>query len=245
MWLYLVAHGKFIAKKPDIRKLDKPNIRSSYQTQGGGTLPRKTAPNTNNTSRNNVVPISTEQKPAKPSHGRGGKDNFPQSRAGLIQTEEDRQFVSTLLSEVLTEYNRPRVKSNEELTERLADYFDRCAATGQVPTVEEMCMSTGFGYSYIHDIETGRRKGFSPDTADIIKKAKNFLMTFDAKLAVSGKMNFLAYCFRAKNYYGMVDKQEHVISPQAQDETQYNAEDIMKRYVLDDPNTIETTAEDT
>lgn len=209
-------------------------------------MPRKTS-NTdtpNGAAPNNVVPIKTRTENAKPTRGRGGKDNFPSSRAGLIQTEEDRQFVSTLLSEVLTEYNRPRVKSNEELTERLADYFDRCATTGQVPTVEEMCMCTGYGYSYIHDIETGRRKGFSPDTADIIKKAKNFLMTFDAKLAVSGKMNFLAYCFRAKNYYGMVDKQEHVITPTVQDETQYNEQDILKRYVLDDPNTIETTAED-
>lgn len=37
------------------------------------------------------------------------------------------------------------------------------------------------------------------------------MRTFDAKLVVSGKMNFLAYCFRAKNYYGMVDKVEHEV----------------------------------
>ena len=202
-------------------------------------MPRK-----NETGTDNIVPINTEQKPAKPLRGRGGKDNFPSSRAGLIQTEEDRQFVSKLLGEVLAEYNRPRVKNDEELAERLSDYFDRCVKTGQVPTVEELFLSTGFSYWYMHDIEVGKRKGFSPETAQIIKKAKAFLMTFDAKLAVSGKMNFLAYCFRAKNYYGMVDKQEHVITPTTQDETQYNAEDIMKRYVLDDPNTIETTAED-
>ncbi len=39
------------------------------------------------------------------------------------------------------------------------------------------------------------------------------MQTFDAKLVVSGKLNFLAYCFRAKNYYGMVDKQEMVLTP--------------------------------
>jgi hypothetical protein len=187
------------------------------------------------------VSINETQKPKMKNRGAPP----PQSRAGLIQTEEDRQFVSKLLGEVLIEYNRPRVKNDEELAERLDDYFTRCAITGQVPTVEEMMLSTGFGHSYMNDIESGRRKGFTPDTAAILKKAKNFMATFDAKLAVSGKMNFLAYCFRAKNYYGMVDKQEHVITPTTQDETQYNAEDIMKRYVLDDPNTIETTAEDT
>lgn len=203
---------------------------------------KQNSPNTNNSEPNNVVPINTEQR--KPSRGRGGKDNFPTSRAGLIQTEEDRQFVAKLLTEVLTEYTRPRVKNDEELQERLSDYFDRCAANGQTPTVEEMCMSTGFGHSYINDIECGRRKGFSPDTAVIIKKAKNFMATFDAKLAVSGKMNFLAYCFRAKNYYGMVDKQEHVITPTTGEEKELDREDIMKRYMLDENQPIETTAED-
>ena len=198
-------------------------------------MPRK-----NGSDTDNIVSINKTQKPKMKNRGAPP----PQSRAGLIQTEEDRQFVSKLLGEVLTEYNRPRVKNDEELAERLDDYFTRCAITGQVPTVEEMMLSTGFGHSYMNDIESGRRKGFTPDTAAILKKAKNFMATFDAKLAVSGKMNFLAYCFRAKNYYGMVDKQEHVITPTTQDETQYNAEDIMKRYVLDDPNTIETTAED-
>ena len=198
-------------------------------------MPRK-----NGSDTDNIVSINETQKPKMKNRGAPP----PQSRAGLIQTEEDRQFVSKLLGEVLTEYNRPRVKNDEELAERLDDYFTRCAITGQVPTVEEMMLSTGFGHSYMNDIESGRRKGFTPDTAAILKKAKNFMATFDAKLAVSGKMNFLAYCFRAKNYYGMVDKQEHVITPTTQDETQYNAEDIMKRYVLDDPNTIETTAED-
>ena len=180
----------------------------------------------------------------KPTRGRGGKGNFPNSRAGLIQTEDDRQFVSKLLGEVLTEYTRPRVKNDDELRDRLSNYFDMCATTGQVPTVEEMCLTTGYTYWWFNDIVTGRRKGFTPETAEILKKARAFLMTFDAKLAVSGKMNFLAYCFRAKNYYGMVDKQEHVITPNTAEETEYSREDLMKRYIQDSSAPIETTAED-
>ena len=180
---------------------------------------------------------------AKPTRGRGGKGNFPNSRAGLIQTEEDRQFVAGLLQEVLVEYKQPKVKSDEELQDRLNDYFSRCAASGQIPTVEEMAMSTGFGRQYLLDIEQGRRKGFSPDTAIIIKKAKEFLATFDAKLVVTGKMNFLAYCFRSKNYYGMSDKSEYVISATQQDESTFSAEDMAKRYMVDD-GAVETTFAD-
>lgn len=166
------------------------------------------------------------------------------SRAGVIQTEEDRQFVSTLLHEVLTEYRQPKVRSDQELQERLDSYFKRCADSGQLPTVEEMCMSTGYSDAMIWDMETGRRKGFSPETADIIKKAKAFLKTFDAKLVVTGKMNFLAYCFRAKNYYGMSDKQEYVLTPNNKSETEYSADDLRKIYGDGDSGTVETTFSD-
>ena len=148
--------------------------------------------------------------------GRGSKNNFPNSRAGLIQTNEDRAFVSKLIGEVLVEYRQPKVKTADELTERLDDYFSRCAQTGQVPTVEEMCMTTGYAQSTIWDWENGRCNPPEPRMTEIIKKSKGFLKTFDAKLVVSGKLNFLAYCFRAKNYYDMNEKSEIILTPNTQ-----------------------------
>ena len=145
--------------------------------------------------------------------GRGGNANFPNSRAGLVTTAEDRALVSKLLGEVMVEYKQPKVKTDEELAQRISDYFERCTMTGQIPTVEEMCMSTGFSQEACYGWEVGKRGGFSSETGKIIKKAKAFLKSFDAKLAVSGKLNFLTYCFRAKNYYSMTDKQEVVITP--------------------------------
>jgi len=165
----------------------------------------------------------------KPMRGRGGKANFPSAKVA-VETEEDRQLVSKLLTEVLVEYRQPKVKSDQELAERLNDYFIRCANSGQVPTVEEMAMSTGYCIQAVWDWETGRTKGFSPMTREIIKKAKDMLKTFDAKLVISGKLNFLAYCFRAKNYYGMVDKQEITVAP-TQPQEEYSVEDIKKRYL--------------
>lgn len=168
----------------------------------------------------------------KPSRGRGGKHNFPAAKPP-IETEEDRALVKKLLGEVLVEHKQPRVKSDEELAERLNDYFVRCAESGQIPTVEEMCMSTGYTYATCYDWEVGRNKGFSSETSNIIKKAKDVLKTFDAKLVISGKLNFLAYCFRAKNYYGMADKTEYVITPNTQQTDDYSADDIRKRYLTD------------
>ena len=180
--------------------------------------------------------VAAEQK--KPTRGRGGKGNFPNAKVA-VTTEEDKRLVGQLLSEVLTERKKERVKSDDELVERLNNYFVHCATTGQIPTVEEMAMSTGYSISTVWDWEVGRNKGFSAETSDIIKKAKDVLKTFDAKLVISGKLNFLAYCFRAKNYYGMVDKAEYVLTPNQQQPSDYDAEDIRKRY-LSDSTTIDS-----
>lgn len=164
------------------------------------------------------------------TRGRGGNANFPSSRNGLIKTDEDRALVSKIMTEILVEYRQPKVKSDEELAYRLDDYFQRCANSGQIPTIEEMCMSTGYTQGMIWEWETGRKNGFSPETAVIIKKAKEICKTFDAKLVVAGKLNFLAYCFRAKNYYGMVDKQEHTLIATNDSGNDYDAEQIKRLY---------------
>ena len=173
----------------------------------------------------------------KPTRGRGGKSNFPNAKP-RIETDEDKALVSKLLNEVIIEARQPKVKSDEELIQRIDDYFVRCANNSQIPTVEEMCLSTGYTYSTCYDWETGRRKGFSDSTANIIKKAKETLKTFDAKLVISGKLNFLAYCFRAKNYYGMVDKQEMVLTPNTNQEADYNVDDIKKRLSANNPTLL-------
>lgn len=179
------------------------------------------------TKKSTAVAKTTGNKPEK---GRGGKRNFPQCLPDL-SSDEDRALVSQLLSEVLVEYRQPRVKSDEELTGRFDAYFNRCAQTGQTPTVEELYLSSGYSISTVEDWYYGRNKGFSPETSSIIKKAKSFMRTFDAKLVVAGKLNFLAYCFRAKNYYGMVDKQEVVLTPNQPQIEGLTPEQLQQKYI--------------
>ena len=114
------------------------------------------------------------------------------SNKKLLAQYEDKSFIGKIVSETLVAYKQPKVKSNAELAQRLSDYFTFCAQNNVIPTVEEMCLYTGLNLT----------------TAEIIKKAKAFMRVFDAKLVVSGKMNPVTYIFRAKNYYGMTDKQE-------------------------------------
>lgn len=63
--------------------------------------------------------------------------------------------------------------------------------------------------------------------ADVIKKAKDFIATMEAELARDGEINSTVYIFRAKNHFGMVDKQEVVVTPNAKMEEPMNAEEIV------------------
>ena len=167
----------------------------------------------------------------------------PQVRRGFGETAEDKALISKLLTEAFDAYKQTKVKNDEELAERWDKYFKMCAETGQVPTVEEMAMYTGYTYATVYDWEMGRRNGFSAETANIVKKAKEYLKMFDAKLVMSGRSNPIVYFFRAKNYYNMRDQQDITIIPTTQNDGEYSAEDITKRY-LEDGRKVETTFTD-
>lgn len=64
--------------------------------------------------------------------------------------------------------------------------------------------------------------------SDVVKTAKDFIATLEAELARDGEINSTVYIFRAKNHFGMVDKQEVVVTPNNQMEIPMNAEEIIK-----------------
>jgi hypothetical protein len=110
-------------------------------------------------------------------------------------------------------YKQPPVTNDNELCDRLAWYFMRCADTGQLITFEKMCLAMGYEKAWLSDIISGRRSGFTSETAKILKKATEFCASCDGELALQSKIQPVVYMFRAKNFYDMADKQEHVITP--------------------------------
>ncbi len=165
--------------------------------------------------------MATKNTPAEatknqPATGRGGKYNFP--AAGLKRLEDDdekREFIGKALTNILAvskAFDEPP-KNDDELCDRLEWFFQTCIETKQLPTVEKMCLALSMPRTTVFDWESGRTKGFSVRTSDIIKKAKNLIASMDAELAQEGKIQPVVYMFRAKNFYGMADKQEIVVTP--------------------------------
>ena len=157
----------------------------------------------------NALTLSEEDMPdARQYKKTTDRTKYLPSKVWTPENDEERAFVSQILRELLTEFRKPVVKDDDEMAERISDYYDRCANEGRTPVWEEVCLSLGYGFQKVNAIIHGTEPGFTNITAEILKKAKDFQQSFDAKLVVAGKMNFLAYCFRAKCYYGMRDNAE-------------------------------------
>lgn len=120
---------------------------------------------------------------------------------------------SRVLRNVMTFWNVDPVLNDEQLCERIAWYFETCAETGQLATVEKLGLALGYERNWVNDIVTGKACGFSNLTSSILKKALGILASMDGELAMQSKIQPVVYLFRSKNFYGMSDKQEVVLTP--------------------------------
>ena len=153
--------------------------------------------------------------------GRGGKYNFPSA-----VEPEDPDIVRDTLRECMHWYKRgeDRVNDAEGVRARSFEFFNSCIESGERPTVEKNCLALGYTRQTVNEWEHG-----SDTRADIIKKAKEFIASYDAAMAVSGKLNPVLYFFRAKNYYGMKDQTDITIEPR-QGITDQDAETVAAKY---------------
>lgn len=176
-------------------------------------------------------PVKKETTKPRPKRGTGGTHNFP----NVIESpkaDDVRRIGFTLLKW----YNMEKAVTDEEIRDRLYEYFTETLKQGELPTVEEMCLALGYPRSTIWRWETGE-EGSTPARRNLIKKAKELLASFDAKLVQENKVNPTTYIFRAKNYFGLKDQQEHVLTPNNPLGETVNKEEIRQRIsegVIDD-----------
>lgn len=152
--------------------------------------------------------------PNQPKKGTGGSHNFPQT---MSIKQSDIKRIGVPLAEQFKRANRlaeirgTRAITDEELQQRVEDYFDETLQNGLLPTVEGLAVFLGYTKETLWKWENGE-EGSTPTRRNLIKRAKQFLSAFDASYAMENKVYPATYIFRAKNYYGMKDEQEHVFA---------------------------------
>lgn len=130
-------------------------------------------------------------------------------KANLINTTES--DISRIVRESYQYFGRKPPKDDQECADRLNDYFRQCNEEGQLPTIEDMALALGTTRASLWEWENNRKCG--PARADMIKIAKQIVAGIDAKLAAEGKIPQVVYIFRAKNFYGMKDQQDVIVTP--------------------------------
>lgn len=109
----------------------------------------------------------------------------------------------------------PTVKDEPDAVNRMELYLDDCIAQGRRPTWESLALTLGTTRSSLWDWETGRSRG--PLSSDFVKKMKEMMASIDATLVVENALNPVTYIFRSKNYYGMKDEQEMILTPRTEE----------------------------
>lgn len=129
----------------------------------------------------------------------------------------------------------------QAVTGRLGEYFALYEQADLKPTVAGMAialngMSRQTLTAIAHDRvtgSTGYKSALPPKVTATIKKAYKMMENMWETYMNSGKINPVSGIFLGKNNYGYQDKTEYVFTPNTQNDSDYDAEDIRQRYLID------------
>ena len=139
-------------------------------------------------------------------------------------------------------FDMPKVdlKNPDAVRERLAEYFQIYGEADMKPTVAGMAMALGINrrilWAIANDQPTGGngyKLNLPEETTDLVKKAYEILETSMENYAASGKINPVMAIFMLKNHWNYTDKTEYVLTPNQKQESDYDADEISKRYLTD------------
>lgn len=144
-------------------------------------------------------------EPVDPKETRGGKRSNTPSLSSISDP-----INAKLLEHAFKYWNVPMAKTDEEIVQRVEFYLNDCYKNQLKPTIEGCALAIGVTTQTFHKWSENEIK-LEFDRADVAKRVRQLLADFDANLLINGKMNPVAYIFRAKNYYGMKDQTESVV----------------------------------
>jgi DNA-binding XRE family transcriptional regulator len=135
---------------------------------------------------------------------------------------------------VIYDWDKINLDSDDEVEERISDYFNYCIAEALRPTVEGLAMALGIDRRTLWTWETGSYRAKLDNTRlDIIKKAKDYIAFLMSDMVMDNKINAITWIFYAKNYFGMKDTQDLVITPNNALQPTMSMEEIAEKVKTD------------
>ena len=186
-----------------------------------------------------TVPATTkETKPKKPKgKPRGGNNWLDPNNITTLEPGDNTKLLQINMALV----NMPDIDLSdvEEVQKRLNDFFMLYAEADWKPTVAGMALAlNGMRrqqlWAIVNDAPTGGagyKASLPPEVANTIKKSYFLMENMWENYMNSGKINPVSGIFLGKNNFGYQDKTEYVLTPNANPDSDYSAEDIRARYI--------------
>lgn len=124
---------------------------------------------------------------------------------------------------------------SKAVEDRINEFFTIQFENDLKPTVSGMGMALGLSRQRLWEIKTDNLKGgttkydLPTSTLEAIKKGYNYMEILWENYMQNGKINPVSGIFLGKNNFGYQDKQEMVLTPNTNQEAEYNVDDIKKR----------------
>lgn len=128
-----------------------------------------------------------------------------------IKKEENARYCALALDL----FHAPDVdlKDPESVDAAITSYFQNCIDKGLRPGNLGLYTALGLSKQDVSNAIHGAGKKLSPETVDLIKKAKRVMGTYREILGSEGKLNPSTLIFWQKNYDGLKDIQDITITP--------------------------------
>lgn len=112
-----------------------------------------------------------------------------------------------VMRSVMRWYTLPAPKDDDELENRVIQFFVTTVEQNEYPTVEKLALACGTTARDIQRTLKGEVVS-SPRRRAIFEKAFETMHSFEADLATNFDIQPVIYMFRSKNYFNMADRQE-------------------------------------
>ena len=170
---------------------------------------------------------------------RGGKNSPVIGDNGLnVDAGDNSKYLMVSLK--LADLSEIDLKDPEQVKARITEYFTIHAENDMKPTVAGLGLAlNGMDRRRLWEIKTDTPSStvwvneLPTSVKDAIKKAYKIMENQWENYMQNGKINPVSGIFLGKNNFGYQDKTEYVVTPNVNNDSDYDKEDIKKRYLTD------------
>ena len=129
----------------------------------------------------------------------GKSNNYPQGELDKMEPATTQMIVTSLMEL----YDKGKPQTDEEVRQRVEDYFSFCAYSSMRPGIETLAACLHVSRYTIFNWSKGIK--CSEERKEIIQGAKSLINAFIEQALLSGKINPASGIFLAKNWLGYKD----------------------------------------